>query len=262
MGLRTIAIYSQDDEAALHTRMADQAVALHGEGAPAYLDVAQVIEAARAAGCDAIHPGYGFLSEQAGFAAACEDAGITFVGPTSGLLALLGDKVAAREAARAAGVPVLPGTEGPTTMEQAEEFLASLDGAPMILKAVAGGGGRGVRVVTNVDELRSSYPRAASEAQAAFGNGALYCERLIARARHIEIQVVGDGHGGVCHLWERDCSLQRRHQKIVEFAPAPGLPAGLRDRIIAAAEGMARHIRYRNAGTFEFLVDASNALTD
>ncbi len=261
MGLRTVAVYSEDDEAALHTRMADQAVALRGEGAPAYLDIAQIIEAARASGCDAIHPGYGFLSEQAGFAAACEDAGITFVGPTSGLLALLGDKVAAREAARAAGVPVLPGTEGPTTVEEAEEFFASLDGAPMILKAVAGGGGRGVRVVTNVDELRSSYPRAASEAQAAFGNGALYCERLIARARHIEVQVFGDGNGGVCHLWERDCSLQRRHQKIVEFAPAPGMPEGLRDRIIASAEGMARHIRYRNAGTFEFLVDASSPLT-
>jgi acetyl/propionyl-CoA carboxylase alpha subunit/acetyl-CoA carboxylase carboxyltransferase component len=262
MGLRTTAIYSEDDAMALHTRMADQAVALRGEGAPAYLDMAQVVEAARESGCDAIHPGYGFLSEQAGFAAACEDAGITFVGPSSGLLALLGNKVAAREAARAAGVPVLPGTEGETSVEEAEQFLASLDGAPMILKAVAGGGGRGVRVVRTVEELRSSYPRAASEAHAAFGNGALYCERLIERARHIEVQIVGDGAGGVCHLWERDCSLQRRHQKIVEFAPAPGLPAGLRDRIISAAERMARHIRYRNAGTFEFLVDAGAPLTD
>ena len=260
LGLRTTAIYSEDDAMSLHTRMADQAVPLRGEGAPAYLDVAQVIQAAKDAGCDAIHPGYGFLSEQAGFAAACEDAGITFVGPSSGLLALLGNKVAAREAARAAGVPVLPGTEGETSLEAAAQFLASMEGQPIILKAVAGGGGRGVRVVRTVEELQSSYPRAASEAQAAFGNGALYCEQLIERARHIEVQVVGDGAGGVCHMWERDCSLQRRHQKVVEFAPAPGLPPGLRDRILLAAEGMARHIRYRNAGTFEFLVDASAAL--
>lgn len=260
LGLRTIAVYSEDDAASLHTHMATEAVVLRGEGAAAYLDGEQIIAAATAAGADSIHPGYGFLSEQAHFAAACAEAGIAFVGPGAGLLALLGDKVAAREAARAAGIPVLPGTAGPTTLEQAGAFLTAAEGAPIILKAVAGGGGRGVRVVATAEELAVTFPRAESEAKAAFGDGSLYCERLVTRARHIEVQVVGDGSGEVCHLWERDCSLQRRHQKVVEFAPAPGLPAGLRDRIIAAAVAMARHIRYRNAGTFEFLVDASGTL--
>jgi acetyl/propionyl-CoA carboxylase alpha subunit/acetyl-CoA carboxylase carboxyltransferase component len=257
-GMRTVSIYSEDDAQSLHTLQADEARPLRGAGAPAYLDGEQILAVAREAGCDAIHPGYGFLSENAAFARRCAESEIAFVGPRVEILELFGDKVQARAAAAAAGVPVLPGTTGPTSIDEARRFFASLAaGDAMIIKAVAGGGGRGVRVVERPNELADAYKRCRSEARAAFGNGDLYVERLVRTARHIEVQIVGDGSGAVIHLGERDCSIQRRHQKLVEIAPSPGLAPGLRARIIAAAVQFAAAVRYDNIGTFEFLVDAS-----
>lgn len=262
LGLRTVAVYAEDDVDALHTRQADAAYALRGSGAAAYLDGEQLLAIARAARCDAIHPGYGFLSENAAFARRCTDAGIVFVGPRVEMLELFGDKVNARRAAAAAGVPVLPGTNGPTSLAEAQAFFEALaSGDAMIIKAVAGGGGRGVRVIERREELADGYARCQSEARAAFGNGDVYVERLVRTARHIEVQIVGDGSGAALHLGERDCSIQRRHQKLVEVAPAPGLPPGLRERITAAAVQLAQAVRYDNIGTFEFLVDAT-ALCD
>ena len=260
LGIETVAVAPADDAGSLHVRRADRRVELPGAGVAAYLDGAAIVRAATESGCDAVHPGYGFLSERADFAAACEGAGLIFVGPRPETLAALGDKVAARQLAMACRVPVVPGTPGAVDVTQAREFLASLDGAPMLLKAVAGGGGRGVRVVRAPEELEAAFARASSEAAAAFGDGSLYAERFIERARHIEVQVIGDGAGGVTHAWERECSLQRRHQKVVEIAPAPGLPEGLREQLVAASLAMARQLRYRGLGTFEFLVDATRPL--
>ncbi|MDE2746295.1 MAG: carbamoyl-phosphate synthase large subunit [Chloroflexota bacterium] len=258
LGIGTVAVYSGDDARSLHVHAADEAVALDGLGVPAYLDIDGLIEAARSTGCDAVHPGYGFLAESADFARACRDAGITFVGPTPHLLDLFGDKVRARQAAREAGVPVIEGSDEAVTLQQALEFFESLgDDAAIMLKAVAGGGGRGSRAVTSIDELESAWERCVSEAQMAFGSGALYVEQLIPRARHIEVQVIGDLHGGVGHLWERECSVQRRFQKIVEIAPAPHLGAETRDAIVEAAVRIARDVGYSSLGTFEFLLDAS-----
>jgi acetyl/propionyl-CoA carboxylase alpha subunit/acetyl-CoA carboxylase carboxyltransferase component len=262
-GMRTVAVYSPDDARALHVALADEAIELTGSGAAAYLDWNQVIAAAKRAGCDAIHPGYGFVSENAGFARACAAAGLTFVGPAPESLDLFGDKVRARQAAAAAGVPVLPGSQHATSLEEARAFFNQLGpGQQMIVKALAGGGGRGVRIVSRVDELEAAYARCQSEAAAAFGNPDVYVELLLPRARHIEVQVIGDGSGAVSQLGERDCSLQRRHQKVVEIAPAPGLPGGLRDRIHAAAVSLASSIRYANLGTIEFLVDASGIVAN
>ena len=257
LGIRTVALYSEDEDRSLHVRAADEAHALKGVGVPAYLDVEQVIAAAVAAGCDAVHPGYGFLSENAAFARRCIEAGLTFVGPSAGALALFGDKLRARALAEAEGVPVLPGTPGEVDIESARAFMASLDGAPVIVKAVAGGGGRGMRVVRRPEEIEDAVTRAQSEAKAAFGNGAVYVERLVERARHIEVQVVGDRTSAVVHLGERDCSIQRRHQKLIEIAPSPGLPDGLRARITDAAVRLARAAKYESLGTIEFLVDAA-----
>ena len=258
LGIRTVAVYSEDEDRSLHVRAADEAHALEGTGVPAYLDIEQVVAAAVATGCDAVHPGYGFLSENAAFAQRCAEAGIAFVGPNVGALALFGDKLRARALAEAEGVPVLPGTAGEVDIQSARAFMASLDGAPVIVKAVAGGGGRGMRVVRHPDEIEDAVKRAQSEAKAAFGNGAVYVERLVERARHIEVQVVGDHTGAVVHLGERDCSIQRRHQKLVEIAPSPGLPEGLRARITDAAVRIARAAKYENLGTIEFLVDATD----
>ncbi len=257
LGIRTVAVYSEDEARALHVRAADEAHALTGQGVPAYLDIEQVVAAAVANGCDAVHPGYGFLSENATFAKRCSEAGLTFVGPSVEALSLFGDKIRARALAEAEGVPVLPGTAVEADAESARAFMASLDGAPVIVKAVAGGGGRGMRVVRHPDEIEDAVKRAQSEARAAFGNGAVYIERLVERARHIEVQVVGDRTGAVVHLGERDCSIQRRHQKLVEIAPSPGLPDGLRARITEAAVRLARAARYESLGTIEFLVDAT-----
>jgi acetyl/propionyl-CoA carboxylase alpha subunit/acetyl-CoA carboxylase carboxyltransferase component len=257
LGLPTVAVYSEDDACSLHVRVADEARALPGLGAAAYLNGRAIIEIAQAAGCDAIHPGYGFLAERAAFAKACGDAGLTFVGPDVAHLDLLGDKVRARKAAIAADVAVIRGLDHPVTLGEAKAFLASLDGGAMIIKALAGGGGRGTRVVMSAGDLEWTYERCRSEAVAAFGCGDVYVEQFLPRARHIEVQILGDHTGAVMHLGERECSVQRRFQKLIEIAPAPALDDGLRRRIIEAAVRLASSMRYRNAGTFEFLVDVS-----
>jgi acetyl/propionyl-CoA carboxylase alpha subunit len=255
--IRTVAVYSQDDARCLHVTRADQAHALRGVGPAAYLDGEQLVAAARELECDALHPGYGFLSESAEFAARCAGAGLTFVGPRPETLALLGDKTLARELARQTGVPVLAGTSGAATLDQAREFFASLAGAAMVIKAAHGGGGRGMRIVRAREELDEAYARCRSEAGAAFGSDAVYCEQLIERARHIEVQILGDLRGEVGHLWERECSVQRRHQKLMEIAPSPWLPEALRAQIVEAALALARAARYQSLGTFEFLLQSS-----
>jgi acetyl/propionyl-CoA carboxylase alpha subunit len=259
LGIETVAVHSRDDAHSLHTRKADMARALDADGPAAYLDARALIAAAREAGCDALHPGYGFLSEDASFAQACADAGLLFVGPSPRALALFGDKAAARAHAAACGVPVLPGIDRATSVEEARMFLAKLGpGGAMMIKALAGGGGRGMRPVTRADDFAEAWERCASEARQAFGNDALYVERLMPRARHVEVQVAGDG-GSAIHLWERECSLQRQRQKLVEIAPAPGLSPGVRDRLLAASLKMAREAGLANLATFEFLVDADTA---
>ena len=261
LGTRTVAVFSQDDAESLHRRLADESRALAKAGAAAYLDIDAILQAAKSSGCDAIHPGYGFLSENAEFARRCADANLTFVGPRPELLALFGDKSEARALAERLGVPILSGTAGPTSLSDAADFFDALPATgAMLIKAIGGGGGRGMRVVRRREELEDAYARCQSEARAAFGNGDVYVEQLLPRARHVEVQIVGDGSGAVSHLGERDCSIQRRHQKLVEIAPAPGLPDGLRQRLVTAATTLAASVRYDNVGTFEFLVDA-NALS-
>jgi acetyl/propionyl-CoA carboxylase alpha subunit len=262
LGIKTLAVHPDDDADALHGRMADAHATLPGSGVAAYLDGDAVLSAAEEHDCDAIHPGYGFLAENADFAERCRERGIVYVGPSTALLRLFGDKLAAREAARRADVPLLTGTSSTTSVDEARAFLDSLGpGGAMVIKAVAGGGGRGMRVVADAVELEDAYKRCQSEALSAFGDGALYAEQLLHRARHIEVQIVGDKFGNVTHLGERDCSIQRRHQKLVEIAPAPFFPDRLRQRIIDAAVKVADAAGYDNIGTFEFLVDAEN-LTD
>ncbi|WP_321865502.1 acetyl-CoA carboxylase family protein [Paraburkholderia tropica] len=252
--LRSVAVYAEDDAQSLHVRRADLAVPLAGRGAAAYLDIAQLVEAARANGCDAVHPGYGFLSESAEFARACAATGLRFVGPSPLVLDTFGDKARARELATRCGVPLAAGSNRAATLDEARALLAE-HGAIMV-KALAGGGGRGMRAVRDAASLADAWARCESEARAAFGNGALYVERLIEHARHVEVQIVGDGTH-VSHLWERDCSLQRRHQKVIEIAPAPHLDGALRRKIIDAALTLARAVQYRGIGTFEFLVDTA-----
>ncbi len=259
LGIATVAIYSEDDANGLHLRIADEAVALGGRGVRAYLDVEDVVTRAADAKCDAIHPGYGFLAENADFAAACAEAGITFVGPRPEVLELFGDKGRARTAASAADVPVLRGTDHTTTLEETREFFAALgDGGAMIIKALGGGGGRGARIVTAAGDIDQAYERCGSEAERAFGNGGLYVEELLPRARHIEVQLLGDEVGGLVDFGERECSAQRRHQKVVETAPAPNLGPEVRQAIIDAALRLGGAARYSSLGTFEFLVDAGD----
>ncbi|HYD70081.1 carboxyl transferase domain-containing protein [Azospirillum sp.] len=254
--LRTVAVYAEEDARSLHVRKANTAVALPGRGAAAYLSMDAILAAARDTGCGAVHPGYGFLSENAAFAERCAEAGVRFVGPRPEVLALFGDKVRAKALAAACDVPLAAGTTGPTGLEEARAFLDSLGpGGAVMIKAVAGGGGRGMRIVRGPAELEEAYERCSSEALAAFGNAEVYVEQLVADARHIEVQVAGDGTGRVSHLWERECTLQRRHQKLVEVAPSPSLPEELRRAIIGAALRMAEAARYDSLGTFEFLVD-------
>lgn len=259
LGIETVAIYSEDDGLSLHTRKTDASVALAGQGAAAYLDGTQIVTLAKEQGCDAIHPGYGFLSENADFATACGNADITFVGPTPETLAKFGDKAQARTLAQQSGVPVLQGTDGPTTLEETKAFFANLGGAGMMIKALAGGGGRGMRAVADESDIEQAFERCQSEAQSAFGNGDVYVEQFIPKARHIEVQIAGDGSGDIIHFGERDCSIQRQQQKIVEIAPAPGLESSLRQQIIQAACQMAESVSYLNLGTFEFLVDVSES---
>ncbi len=258
LGMHTTAVYSEDDLHSLHTRKADHAVALKGAGAKAYLDAERIIAIAKESGCDAIHPGYGFLSENAAFARRCDEEGIAFVGPRAEILELFGDKVQARAIATKCGIAVMAGTSGTTGLEDAKTFFRSLGaGSSIMIKAVAGGGGRGMRIVHHLNELDEAYKRCQSEARASFGNSDVYVEQLMPRARHIEVQILGDGTGAVTHLWERECSIQRRNQKIVEIAPSPTLPPQVRDRLTSAAVKLAREVRYNSLGTFEFLVDAT-----
>ncbi|MFA1550357.1 acetyl-CoA carboxylase family protein [Actinomadura chokoriensis] len=252
LGLRTVAVHTRDDAASGHVRRADDVRALPGEGVAGYLDADALIAAAKDAGVAAVHPGYGFLSENAGFAARCAAAGLVFAGPRPELLELFGDKARSRELARETGVPVTPGTGGAVSLADAEAFAR--EHGPVMLKALAGGGGRGMRLVADPGEVAAAYERCRSEALASFGSGDLYAEKHVPRARHIEVQAAGDGTGAVTHLWERDCSVQRRHQKLIEIAPAPALPPGVRDALLDAALRMAARVRYNSLGTFEFLV--------
>ncbi len=257
LDLPSVAVHSRDDARSLHLRAADEVQELPGQGAAAYLDADAIITAAKATGCDAIHPGYGFLSERADFARRCAAAGITFIGPAPDHLELFGDKAQARKAAAAADVPVVRGIDHAVSLQEAQAFFASLRGGAMIIKALAGGGGRGTRAVLLEEEIEPAYQRCRSEAQAAFGCGDVYVEQYIPRARHIEVQILGDRGGNVTHLGERECSVQRRFQKIIEVAPAPALDDGLRYAIIEAAARFAKSVGYTNLGTFEFLVDAT-----
>ena len=256
LGIATVAVHAPDDALSLHVRMADDAVALAGRGAAAYLDIPSVVAAAVRSGADAVHPGYGFLAENAAFATACAAAGLVFVGPTPETLSLFGDKGRARALAAEQGVAILQGTSGPTTLDEAATFMASLGprGAVMV-KAIVGGGGRGMRAVTAPGQLADAFTRCASEALSGFGNGDLYVEQLVLQARHLEVQIVGDGRT-VTNLGERECTIQRRHQKLIEIAPSPNLEPEVRAQIIQSAEAMARAVDYRSVGTFEFLVDS------
>ncbi|MHC4694583.1 MAG: ATP-binding protein, partial [Planctomycetota bacterium] len=258
LNIPTVAIFPKDDAGSLHTGKAEEAVILKGTGTAAYLDIEQIIAVAKESGCDAIHPGYGFLAENAAFARRCTEEGLTFIGPRVDTLELFGDKARARVAATAAGVPVIRGLDHAVSLEEATAFYNELgDGRSMMIKAIAGGGGRGSRVVESADELGAVYERCGSEALVAFGSDDVYVEEFIQRARHVEVQILGDLHGEVAHLGERECSVQRYFQKIIEVAPAPGLPDDLRTRIIDAAVRCAASVGYTNAGTFEFLVDVS-----
>jgi acetyl-CoA carboxylase biotin carboxylase subunit len=259
MGLPSVAVYSDCDRDARHVREADQALLIGpSEAAKSYLRIDGIIEAARRSGADAVHPGYGFLAENAAFARACQDAGLTFIGPSPDVIAMMGSKTAARGAAIRAGVRVVPGTEQPFDIRVADEVIvrtAAEIGYPVVVKAVAGGGGKGMRVVEKPADLLGSIRTARSEAGAAFGDTSIYLERRIGRPRHIEIQLLGDHHGTIVPFVERECSIQRRHQKVVEESPSIAVDAGLRGRITAAAAAVARSVGYSNAGTIEFLLD-------
>jgi pyruvate carboxylase subunit A len=254
LGIRTLAIHSQEDSQALYVKKADRAVIVGPGPIKGYLNIYRIIEIAKQFNVDAIHPGYGFLAENADFARACEQNGITFIGPSSVAIAKMGDKITARNLMIEAGVPVCPGSDGAVDVDGAADFAASA-GYPVMLKATAGGGGRGLRAVYNEAELRDAFQLATSEAAAAFGNGAMFVEKRVERPHHIEFQILADKYGNVVHLGERDCSIQRRHQKLVEIAPSLLLDDDLRARMGAAAVAAARACGYTNAGTVEFLVD-------
>ncbi len=258
LGLESVAVYHHEDRGAPHLLQADQAVELRGDVATAaYLDLKQLVEVARSTGADGVHPGYGFLSENAGFAQAVADAGLAFIGPDAAVIRLMGDKIRARQFARAHGVPVAPSLEPGDPAAIAAQVRAI--GLPLLVKAAAGGGGKGMRIVRSLEELSQSLAIASAEAQRYFGDGRVYAERYIERPRHIEVQVLGDGQGGVVHLYERECSLQRRYQKVFEESPAPNLPEPLRREICAAAVRLASAARYRNAGTVEFVLAPDGA---
>ncbi|HEX2099206.1 MAG TPA: biotin carboxylase N-terminal domain-containing protein, partial [Candidatus Synoicihabitans sp.] len=257
LGLRTVAIYAHEDRLSIHRYKADEAYQVGvGKGpVAAYLDIESIVAVAKEKAVDAIHPGYGFISENADFARACAKAGLIFVGPRPELLEMMGDKTAARALAKKINVPVLPGTEEPVSDRAEAMKVAKAIGFPLIIKAAFGGGGRGMRVVLKENQLSALLDEAQAEAERAFGNPAVFLEKYIPRAKHIEVQILGDQHGNVIHLHERDCSVQRRHQKVVEVAPSYGLPAEVVSELCEAAARMARAIRYDNAGTIEFLYD-------
>jgi acetyl-CoA carboxylase biotin carboxylase subunit len=254
LGSEAVAVYSTADEDGLHVRLADRAVRIGPpSAAQSYLSMPAIIGAASTTGCEAVHPGYGFLAENADFARACEENDLVFVGPPALVMDRLGDKAQTKAEMRAAGVPLVPGTEGTASVSEARIAAEEL-GYPVLLKAAAGGGGRGMRLVGGPAEIEAAHAHASAEAEAAFGDGTLYVEKVIAPARHVEIQVMCDAHGGVLTFGERECSIQRRHQKLIEESPSPALDAELREEMEAAGERACLHIGYRNAGTFEFLV--------
>jgi acetyl-CoA carboxylase biotin carboxylase subunit len=256
IGIKTVAVYSEADENSLHVRFADEDVCIGpARSADSYLNVPAIISAAEITGADAIHPGYGFLSESAYFAEVCEACHIRFIGPDPSVIKLLGDKARAKKAMRKAGVPMLPGSDGPVTGEEQAVKVAKDVGYPVIVKAVAGGGGRGMRVVRNANDLPQALRTAQREAEAAFGNGDVYIEKYLENPRHIEFQIIGDHHGNVVHLGERECSIQRRHQKLIEEAPSPALSDKIRKKMGSVVVDAAKAVQYTNAGTFEFLMD-------
>ena len=255
LGIETVAAVSDADRESMAAKMANRAVCIGpAKSIDSYLKVENVIAAAQGTGCDALHPGYGFLSERAALAQACVDNKITFVGPSAENITMMGDKLEARKVARNAGVPLVPGSDHARNPHEAAQLAKDI-GYPLLLKASAGGGGRGIKLVSNEQEIEDTFRTAAAEARAAFGNDTLYMERYVGNARHIEVQILGDQHGNVIHLGERDCSLQRRHQKIVEEAPAYAVPAEVRAQICTAAATLARSIGYQSAGTIEFIYD-------
>ncbi|MDX6440515.1 MAG: acetyl-CoA carboxylase, biotin carboxylase subunit [Gaiellaceae bacterium] len=254
LGIEAVAVYSTADEESLHVRLADRAVKIGPpQAAQSYLSMPAIVAAAKTTGCEAVHPGYGFLSENADFVRACEDNGLVFIGPPAEVMERMGDKAQAKKEMRAAGVPLVPGTEGTVSLAEARVAADEL-GYPVLLKAAAGGGGRGMRLVSSPTEIDEAYSRASAEAEAAFSDGTLYVEKAINPARHVEIQVMCDSHGNVLTLGERECSIQRRHQKLIEESPSPALDPEQREAMESAAERACVHIGYRNAGTFEFLV--------
>ena len=256
MGIKTVAVYSEADQHSLHVRFADEDVCIGpARSADSYLNVPAIISAAEITGADAIHPGYGFLSESAYLAEVCEACHIKFIGPNPNVIRLLGDKARARRAMKKAGVPILPGSDGPVAGEEQAIKIGRELGLPLIIKAVAGGGGRGMRIVRSHDELPKLVKTAMREAEAAFGVGDVYLERYVEAPRHIEVQVLGDHHGNVVHLGERECSVQRRHQKLIEEAPSAVLTDKQRRKLGATVVEAARAVEYANAGTFEFLLD-------
>jgi acetyl-CoA carboxylase, biotin carboxylase subunit len=254
LGIEAVAIYSTADADALHVRMADHAVRVGPPtAAESYLRIPSVIAAAETTGCEAVHPGYGFLAENTAFVEACVDNDLVFIGPPADVMALMGDKISAKQAMRSADVPTVPGTEGATSLDDVRSVAADV-GFPLLLKATAGGGGKGMRLVTDVADLEDAYRTASSEAEAAFGDGTMYVEKALVPARHVEIQVICDAHGNVLTLGERECSIQRRHQKLIEESPSAALTDETREQMEAAAERACRAVGYRNAGTFEFLL--------
>jgi acetyl-CoA carboxylase biotin carboxylase subunit len=256
VGLETVAACSEADRNSPHVWAADRSVCIGPPPASlSYLNGPALIEAARGTGCDAIYPGYGFLSEKSAFAAACREEGLTFIGPSPEAIGMMGDKVEARRTAERNGVPVVPGSEQGFTDAQAAALVADKIGYPLLLKASGGGGGRGMRVAAGPHEFAALFAQASAEAASAFGNPEIYLERFFSRVRHIEIQVFGDRHGNAIHLWERDCSIQRRHQKLVEEAPSPVLDASVRKQMAEAATALIRNIKYEGAGTIEFIFD-------
>jgi acetyl-CoA carboxylase biotin carboxylase subunit len=260
MGIETVAIYSEADRDSLHTRMADRAVCVGPpQSSASYLNVANIISAALVTGANAIHPGYGFLAENAGFARACEDSGITFIGPSPDAIERMGDKAVAKQTMAAAGVPTVPGSDGAVESEQEALRFAEDAGYPVLVKASAGGGGRGMRVATDPQSLVTGLHAARAEAAVAFGDDTVYLEKYLKRPRHIEFQVLADTHGNAIHLYERDCSVQRRHQKLVEESPSPALTPALRLAMGEAALKAVRAVDYVNAGTVEFLLDEDDS---
>ena len=256
LGLQTVAAFSEADRNSPHVWAADRSVCIGPAPASlSYLNGSALIEAARGTGCDAVYPGYGFLSEKSAFAAACREEGLTFIGPSPEAIGMMGDKVEARRTAERNGVPVVPGSEQGFTDAQAAAPVADKIGFPLLLKASGGGGGRGMRVASGPEEFAALFAQASAEAASAFGNPEIYLERFFARVRHIEIQVFGDRHGNAIHLWERDCSIQRRHQKLVEEAPSPVLDPSVRKQMAEAATALIRNIAYEGAGTIEFIYD-------